>query len=566
MKKRMKIGFLLGSPDINGGTYVIYEHATRLIVLGHQITIITEQQISPERYAWHPKAQTLEWLTIAKAEKREFDIVLATWWQSPFLLTRLMASHYVYFIQSIESRFFEEEDPAHHDQRDLSIWKQYCESTYACNISIITEAQWIQAYLKGNHNKSSFLVRNGIRKDIYQPKGNAISERTRGKLRVLAEGPVDVHNKNVPKSIELCRKAGADEIWLLTSSDINSFEGVDRVFARIPINETPEIFRSCDVLVKLSYVEGMFGPPLEMFHCGGTAIVYDVTGHDEYIIHNENSYVVPRDDEEQVVRHLQKLKKDPEELQHLKAGAKRTADSWPDWHAAASKFEDALRRISSREPVSRSYLMRWSDDMTANNIARFRAKDVERFQQRERGAESEDDDPHNFVQLYYWAEKDGLDAESFQWAYYKSGKPAEINLQVSVTGFPFWLRLDPSVRIGMVIIDSITITNRRLNKQLFLCNAPDHFDALYIGGTLHRIEHREKAVYLSFGDDPQLILPAVTEGEIGDDLSITICLQELGVASYVDHFYQMNATEDQLIPTDTGLVDRFLRKVKRSLM
>lgn len=42
----------------------------------------------------------------------------------------------------------------------------------------------------------------------------------------------------------------------------------------------------------------MFGPPLEMFHCGGTSIVYDVTGHDEYIVHDKNGLVAKTDDDE----------------------------------------------------------------------------------------------------------------------------------------------------------------------------------------------------------------------------------------------------------------------------
>jgi len=93
--------------------------------------------------------------------------------------------------------------------------------------------------------------------------------------------------KNVEKTIELCLQSDADEIWLLTSTEISEYPGVDKCFSRVAIEKTPEIYRSCDVLVKLSYVEGMFGPPLEMFHCGGTAIVYDVTGHDEYIKHKK---------------------------------------------------------------------------------------------------------------------------------------------------------------------------------------------------------------------------------------------------------------------------------------
>ena len=89
------------------------------------------------------------------------------------------------------------------------------------------------------------------------------------------------------------------------------FPGVNKCFSRIPIHKTAEIYRSCDVLVKLSYVEGMFGPPLEMFHCGGTAIVYDVTGHEEYIEDGKNAIVVKKDNEEEVVSWLKKLKCDP---------------------------------------------------------------------------------------------------------------------------------------------------------------------------------------------------------------------------------------------------------------
>ena len=135
--RSLSIAFLLGSPDINGGTYVIYEHGTRLQKLGHRVTMVTEEKIAPARYAWHPEAATLEWLTMDQASKGKFNIVLATWWQSPFLLHQLSATHYVYFVQSIESRFFEQEDPTHHDLRDLDVWKQYCESTYSLNLPVI---------------------------------------------------------------------------------------------------------------------------------------------------------------------------------------------------------------------------------------------------------------------------------------------------------------------------------------------------------------------------------------------------------------------------------------------
>jgi len=149
----------------------------------------------------------------------------------------------------------------------------------------------------------------------------------------------------VPKTIELCRKSNADEIWLLTSSDIESYDGIDKVFSKVSIFDTPLIYRSCDVIVKLSYVEGMFGPPLEMFHCGGTAIVYDVTGYDEYISHNNNALVVKTGDEAQVIKFINKLKEDSELLHRLKIGALETAKQWDNWSSQVDKFEEIILKI-----------------------------------------------------------------------------------------------------------------------------------------------------------------------------------------------------------------------------
>ncbi|MCI5210534.1 MAG: hypothetical protein D3910_17485 [Candidatus Electrothrix sp. ATG2] len=184
----MKIGIFLGSPGINGGTYVIYEHASRLKRKGHRVLLITEQEVSSDEYAWHSSAQELEWLTLEQAEQASFDMVLATWWQSPFLLHKLHATHYAYFVQSIESRFFEEPDPANYSTKDIGIWQQICEKTYSYAMPIITEAVWIQEYLYQNYNNRPFLVRNGIRKDIYSTEGKILTPREQGKFRVLVEG------------------------------------------------------------------------------------------------------------------------------------------------------------------------------------------------------------------------------------------------------------------------------------------------------------------------------------------------------------------------------------------
>lgn len=333
----MKICFLIGSPDISGGTYVIFQHALFLQKKCNcQVDIVAIFPKTKENTNWHPEAQQyLNFISFEEADTKEYNVTIATWWKTVFEIPRIKTERYIYFVQSIESWFYPE------DEIPL---RALVDSTYNLNIPVITEASWIRNYLFTNYNSDSWLVLNGIRKDIYKPYGECINSNKEG-LRVLVEGPVNVSFKNVPKTIELCKKSKAHEIWLLTSSEISSFTNVDRVFSRVPITKTASIYRSCDVVVKLSYIEGMFGPPLEMFHCGGTAIVYNVTGHDEYIRHDINSLVALKDDENAVVEYLQLLQHNKSKLSDLKYEALKTALNWPDWNQSSATFFSAIKDI-----------------------------------------------------------------------------------------------------------------------------------------------------------------------------------------------------------------------------
>ncbi len=336
----MKWAVFLGSAAVGGGTYVIFEHAVRAYERGEQVTIVTMEPVKKEELYWHPKAGMLRWLSLQEAQAERYDVVISTWWRLVYEAYRLEGRHYLYFVQSVESKFYvPEEKPI----------RQLAEATYLLPMQMITEASWIKDYLKEHYCKEALLVHNGIRKDLYTPDGECYAPRERGKLRVLVEGPVDVDFKNIPKTVGLCMASEADEVWLMTASKISSYKGVGRVFSRVPITETPKIYRSCDVIVKLSYVEGMFGPPLEMFHCGGTAITYDVTGHEEYIVHGENALVAPTDDDEKVIAYINRLKQEPDFLEKLKQGARKTAGQWISWEESSKRFYDAVYQLCAQE-------------------------------------------------------------------------------------------------------------------------------------------------------------------------------------------------------------------------
>jgi glycosyltransferase involved in cell wall biosynthesis len=336
----MKVCFVLGSADISGGTFVLFQHALHLQELGHEVHIATMFPIDDIVQGWHPALAHLQFGSIDDV-RGKFDLAIATWWKTVYELHKVRAAQYCYFVQSIESRFYPE------DEAPL---RRLVDATYALPLPMLTEATWIEQVLHTRGAPSVQLVRNGVLKDVYRPDGWAEAPREDGTLRVLVEGSLGVPFKNVPRTLRLCASADVGPVWLLTITDIDSYPGVEKVVSRVPVARTAEVYRACDVLVKLSYVEGMFGPPLEMFHCGGTAITYDVTGHDEYIVDGYNALVVPVDDEQGVILALRRLAAEPELLRRLKAAARVTAQAWPSWEESSAEFATALDRVL-KEPA-----------------------------------------------------------------------------------------------------------------------------------------------------------------------------------------------------------------------
>lgn len=337
-KKNLKIAFLLGSPDISGGSNVIFHHAAGLRDKGHEVWIFTEQSFDPIRVKWHSQHKKLGFSTYADWDGGDFDIAIATWWRTAFNLPDIKARQLVYFCQSIESRFF---GPFDFDMKTL------VRHTYRMPMPVITESAWIADYLRSSFDLTCRVVPNGLEKKYFKREASTKKKRP---FRVLVEGALGVRFKNTEKAIKLCETAGISEVYLLTNTACDSFPGVKKVYSQLSQKEVGKVYQSCDVLLKLSTVEGMFGPPLEMFHCGGTAITYKVTGHEDYLIHGENALLAEINDDAQIIEHLKTLSEDPEKLSALKSSAYRTAQDWPDWSKSVDDFESKLYELKDNNP------------------------------------------------------------------------------------------------------------------------------------------------------------------------------------------------------------------------
>lgn len=337
----MRIAFIVGDlRTISGGYNVIIEYAAALERLGHEVCLLTKDRAAPPA-AWHPGLRGLRIRYVGDAADERFDFAFATWWLTFFELSRVRSKVYGYLNQSLESRLH----PEPH-------YKALSRSTYALPLLMVTEARWLAEFIGMVQPAARVLyVRNGLSRERFPPV-DAPPERD-GPLRVLVEGPWGVAFKGVPETFEVLRVASARgvrlEVGWLTSDAGGARPTVGgarvELHERVPIDRVRQVLRRYHVLVKLSRVEGMYGPPLELFSQGGTAITTTVTGSDEYVVHGHNGLLVEPCNRSQVVRYLELLDRDPELLSALRRNALATARSYPDWERSGAELAAGLEAI-----------------------------------------------------------------------------------------------------------------------------------------------------------------------------------------------------------------------------
>jgi glycosyltransferase involved in cell wall biosynthesis len=343
LNAQIKVAFLLDSFVIAGGVSVIIEHCHALDGFNFEPFIVTQDCVS-ER-GWHPAVKSLRVINFAQARCIEFDVAIATWWKTCYELHKIRSRHYAYFVQSVESRFYQ--SPTEDFEKPLVT------ATYHLPVTFVTEARWIRDYIRRlRPGASIFYVRNGIDKQIFNLGKSAELEPSNGPLRILIEGPLGVWFHGTTKAIEIASALPFPKrITLVTASDVPDEirHRVESVFTKVPVTQMAEIYRNTDVLLKLSNVEGMFMPPLEAFHCGATAICSWVTGCDEYVQHGWNGFLTAPGDYDSIRRYFVLIDRDRRLLNFLRFNALATGVSWPSWQQSSRFMAAILEKIARRQ-------------------------------------------------------------------------------------------------------------------------------------------------------------------------------------------------------------------------
>lgn len=340
----MRIAFVVGDVGIiSGGFNVIIEYATALQRRGHDVVIAAKDRSRAP--AWHPRLAGIRVTEVAALGEETFDFAFATWWLTFFELSRVRSAVYGYLTQSLESRF--------HPEPHLKLLNR---CTYALPLMMVTEAGWLAQLIRDVQPAARVLcIPNGLSRD-YFPCLESPPERG-GPLRVLVEGPWSVPFKGVPETFAALKRARAAGVpletgWLTVEAGGGRRRsltgGPIEIHERIPLDQVRHVLQRYDVLLKLSHVEGVYGPPLEMFSQGGTAITYTVTGSDEYMVHGYNGLLLEPHNHRQIVAYLDLLARRPEYLTTLRRNALATARRHPDWETSGTTLADALEALAAQ--------------------------------------------------------------------------------------------------------------------------------------------------------------------------------------------------------------------------
>lgn len=338
------------------------QHANRLKKRGYDVALINLDIKSSPTIDWFPNNTPIynwDW-TKEDFPLSNVGIVVATHFSTAKIVENKIpqAKRRLYFIQSDERRFgLSAEDFL------------ACEESYRMDIELMTEAKWIQRWLKEEFNQDAYYVPNGLDEKIFFPT-RPIKPKSQ-KPRILLEGPIDVPFKGMDDAYSAVKNIDC-ELWIVSSAGKPKIGWrCDRFFEKVPMDKMRDIYSSCDIFLKMSKVEGFFGPPLEAMACGCVPVVAECTGFDEYIEHEENALTVAIGDIQGATEAVQRIIDNVSLREKLVDAGKKTAQEW-SWERSV----DFLEKVITKEPIEIFYTEESPRHYDFNKTMAFYQKEV----------------------------------------------------------------------------------------------------------------------------------------------------------------------------------------------
>lgn len=326
------IAYIVNALAISGGMQIVIRHVNELQKRGYNVCIISMADYDSS--SWLKVNCPVYYIRNCSQEFLEgISIMIGTHWSTAPYVSLSKAKRKIYFVQSDERRFILEKK---YNKNLIS----YITETYKADMEFMTEAIWIQRWLKDEFNKDAYYVPNGLDQQIFFKDKPILKKSV--KKRVLIEGQINFWLKGVEEAYEAVR--GLDcEIWIVSSwGKPPKHWKYDKFFEKVPFEKMRNIYSACDIFIKMSKVEGFFGPPMEAMTCGCAVVVGKVSGYDEYIKHRYNALVVEKGDVQKAREYVNLLINDDILRNKLIENGLKVANNW-SWDRSIGFLEKMIK-------------------------------------------------------------------------------------------------------------------------------------------------------------------------------------------------------------------------------
>ena len=320
------ICYIIPTTNITGGVAVVCEHLNRLQKLGFKCLIASFDNKTD--LSWFPN-QSIKVIPLKGNQKtiEKYQTVVATGWITAYELLLLNVEKKIYFVQSDETRFYPQG----------SYLKTRVKRTYTFPFEFMTPSKWIKKLLKEKFNKESFYTPNGIDTKVFFPD-KPLEPKPKNKKRILLEGAINFSFKNMAEAFKVVQDLDC-EVWCVSYDGKPKPEWhCDRFFEKVPMQQMRHIYSSCDILLKLSTLEGFGYPPLEMMACGGVSVVSKIDGHKEYIIDKYNAMFTGTKTTKKTIEIIKTLIKNKKLYQKIQSNSQKTVEQF-NWQNTVKKLE-----------------------------------------------------------------------------------------------------------------------------------------------------------------------------------------------------------------------------------
>ncbi len=338
-KQKLHITYVMTWTGVCGGSKIILEHANKLTLRGHKVTLISHDN----KPVWYPLNSDIEFIQVPYdkvlcEQIPKCDIIVATYWREIYECIEQKIAPVIYFEQGDYHLF----DLKQLDDRTFEYIKKQLKTVKF----IYTVSNFAKNKLKEIYDVEAEVIPNAVDDSIfyYEP------HKKNSKLTITVIGAEQAEFKritNIIKAIEIVKSKGYDINlnWITPVTPINPVGNVIVNPKQIVIGDT---LRNTDIYICASIYESFCLPVLEAMTCGTAIITTNNGGNMDFVEDGRNALLVQKDNIEDMVDKIKTLIENSDLRYELSKNAVKTSKLY-SWNKTIDEIEKYYKNVNMYE-------------------------------------------------------------------------------------------------------------------------------------------------------------------------------------------------------------------------